>query len=138
MPSLSSFVSHLVLCSVDIRAVWHVGSCDEQALAALSVCELLAFGDGRALASLRKNEHLHRPDVDLLVVIDGDRFENAWGLRRLSGSLSRWAWREVAPGLAYYDESKWAEQGAQSGIVVRVRRKAQLLWQSPDVVSRKN
>jgi hypothetical protein len=32
------------------------------------------------LAHLRKREDLRCREVSLLVVVDGDRFENAWGL----------------------------------------------------------
>ncbi len=60
------------------------------------------------------------------MVIDGDVFESAWGPRKLSGSLARWAWRQISPHEAYYDEARWA----QAGSVVRVRRKALLLWQA--------
>jgi hypothetical protein len=124
---LSDFVSRVLTRCLDIRAVWSVGH--EEAAAAHGRHELLVFADKPTLQSLRKSGHLHRADVDLLVVVDGDQFENAWGQRRLSGSLARWAWRQVSPELAYYDESKWAER-ERDGAVVRVRRKAVLLWQS--------
>jgi hypothetical protein len=122
---LSAFVSCVLVPCLDIRAVWSVGHAD--AAAAQARHELLVFADPATLKRLRKSGHLHRADVDLLVVVDGDQFENAWGQRRLSGSLARWAWRQVSPELAYYDESKWAEG---DGTVVRVRRKAVLIWQS--------
>jgi hypothetical protein len=92
-------------------------------------CELLAFADAPTLERLRRASDLHNADVEFLVVIDGDRFENAWGPRKLSGSLARWAWRQVSPGLAYYDESRWAEPN-RTGSVVRVRRTAVLVWQA--------
>ena len=92
--------------------------------------ELLAFADPGTLERLRKSTDLHRADVDVLIVIDGDRFENAWGQRRLSGSLVRWSWRHVRPAEAYYNESRWADQN--DGGVVRIRRKAILVWQSRD------
>jgi hypothetical protein len=125
---LSALVSHVLCHGLEIRAVWSVGHAD--AAAAQERCELLVFADRPTLQSLRKSARLQRADVDLLVVVDGDRFENAWGERRLSGSLARWAWRQVSPELAYYDESKWAERGGEDGTVVRVRRKAMLIWQA--------
>jgi hypothetical protein len=93
-------------------------------------CELLAFADAATLERLRRSSDLHDAEVELLVVIDGDRFENAWGPRKLSGSLARWAWRQVSPELAYYDESRWAEPQRAAGGVVRVRRTATLVWQA--------
>jgi hypothetical protein len=124
---LTTFISRLTVCSLDMRALWSIGNSDGSPAAAHGVHELLAFADGRTLSSLRRNAHLHRPDVALLVVTDGDRFENAWG-SSLSGSLARWAWRQVSPRLAFYDESKWAEREANAGTVVRVRRRAVLMW----------
>ena len=41
-------------------------------------------------------------------------------------TLARWAWRQISPHESYYDESRWAQHGS----VVRVRRKALLLWQA--------
>ena len=91
--------------------------------------ELLAFADAATLARLRKSEHLHRADVELLVVVDGDLFESAWGPRKLSGSLARWAWRQISPHEAYYDESRWSQCDGDAGAVVRVRRRAIIVWQ---------
>lgn len=87
------------------------------------------FADEPTLQHLRKALDLHRPDVDVLVVTDGDRFESAWGPRRLSGSLVRWAWRQGLAGEAHYNEARWAGEG-NDGTVVRIRRKAILLWES--------
>jgi hypothetical protein len=127
---ISQYLSRLLARSVDIRAVWSIGDADQAAPARdVPACELLVFADRGTLERLRKSDQLHRSDVELLVVVDGDAFENAWGQRRLSGSLARWQWRQVAPDLAYYDESKWAER-VGNGAVVRVRRKAKLIWEA--------
>lgn len=125
---LSAFVSHVLIHGLEIRAVWSVGHAE--AAAEPERCELVVFADQSTLQSLRKSAPLHRADVDLVVVVDGDRFESAWGERRISGSLARWAWRQVSPELAYYDESRWAEREGDDGSVVRVRMKATLLWQA--------
>ena len=129
---LSDFVSRVVLHSLGIRAVWSVGHASDAA--APERCELLVFADRATLESLRKSAPVHRADVELLVVVDGDRFENAWGERSVSGSLARWAWRQVSREVAYYDESKWAEHGGKDGAVVRVRRKAILVWQAQPAI----
>jgi len=92
---------------------------------------LLAFADLAALLNLRKQEDPHRGEVDLLVVTDGERFETAWGASRLSGSLASLSWRQVSAHEAYYDEARWAAGGAAGGEVVRIRRKARLLWSEP-------
>lgn len=125
---IRDFLPRVLLHCLDIKAVWSVGhgaTDDDQAPA----CELLAFADLATLQRLRKCDDLHRRDIELFVVIDGDLFENAWGPRRLSGSLARWSWREVTPQCAYYDESRWAARTADGG-VMRVRRRAVLVWRA--------
>ena len=124
----SAFVSQVLVCCLDIRAVWRTRHGAHDDAPALEH-EFLAFADKPTLDRLRQCEDLHRSDVELLVVVDGDRFENAWGPRKLSGSLARWAWRQVSAELAYYDESIWAERNAGAGSVTRVRRKAVLVWE---------
>jgi hypothetical protein len=124
---LSAFVSRVLARCLDIRAVWSVGHADRALSSPDSACGLLVFADRPTLQRLRKSDYLHRADVELLVVFDGNQFENAWGQQRLSGSLARWAWRPVTDELAYYDESRWADHEAAGG-VVRVRRKAVLIW----------
>src|SRR3954469_17790255 len=110
-------MSRLLRDGIDIEAIWSVGD-----------GALLVFADRPTLDRLRKCDGLRERDVSLLVVTDGDAFENAWGAPPSSGSLARWAWREGTPGQAYYDESRWAEAPDEEGSVVRVRRKAFLLW----------
>ena len=122
---LSAFLSRVLVCCLDIRAVWSSGAAGSSLPGGSH--QLIAFADRPTLLSLRKSGELHRADVELLVVFDGDQFENAWGPQRLSGSLSRWAWRQVNDELAYYDESRWAPRGVD-GAVVRVRRQAVLIW----------
>jgi hypothetical protein len=118
---------------IDIRSVWSVGHGAESDGPEADGVELLVFADRRTLEQLRKCDDLHEAGVVVLVVTDGDSMETVWGSQRLSGSLARWAWREVAPGEAYYDESRWA---GDKGSVVRVRRKAYCVWRSaPEVVS---
>ena len=123
---LSAFLSRVLVCCLDIRAVWFSEAAGSSLAAGAH--QLIVFADRQTLLSLRKSGELHRADVELLVVFDGDRFENAWGPQRLSGSLSRWAWRQVSDKLAYFDESKWANPEADAGTVVRVRRQAVLIW----------
>ena len=123
---LSAFLSRVLVSCLEIRAVW--SSADAGSLLAAASHQLIVFADRPTLLSLRRSERLHRADVELLVVFDGDQFENAWGPQRLSGSLSRWAWRQVSDELAYFDESKWANPEADAGTVVRVRRQAVLIW----------
>jgi hypothetical protein len=128
--SLSAYLRRIIERSLDVRAVWSIGHTEPAVAPADAAWHLLVFADTPTLQRLRKSDHLHRADVELLVVVDGDRFENAWGGQRLSGSLGRWAWRQVSEDVAYYDESKWSLPGAAGGTVVRVRRRASLVWRA--------
>jgi hypothetical protein len=126
---LSRFLSSLLMHCLDIRAVWSVGYAQAVPLPPARRHELLIFANGLTLRRLRGSDHLHRPDVRALVVFDGEQFESAWGPEPICGSLARWAWRQEGPELAYYSESRWAPAG-EPGLVVRVRKKALLVWRS--------
>ena len=126
----AAFLHRLLRQCLDIRAIWSIGHGTGAAADEVSDAgtELLVFADTATLQRLRKSEDLHCADVELLVVFDCDAFENAWGRERLSGSLSRWAWREVSADHAFYDESRWAPDSSGPGTVVRLRREAHLIW----------
>jgi hypothetical protein len=111
---------------LDIRAIWSMDH---------PTNKLLVFADPATLQRLRRADELHCADFEVLVVVDGDAFESAWGQHRVVGSLARWAWRQASAAHAYYDESRWAGRDDDPGDgvrgdVVRVRRKATLMWQS--------
>jgi len=125
-PSGATFIRSVLASCLDISAVWSIGhDADEGECPEL---RLLAFGNDGVLQRLRRCDPLHRPDVEFLVVVDGDRFVTAWGPAIWSGSLARWAWRQTSPREAFYDESRWVQPGADAGTVTRVRRRAVLVW----------
>jgi hypothetical protein len=127
---LGPHVFRLLAVCTEIRAVWSIDHAPDAELPlAQPPHRLLAFGGSGTLKRLRKCEALQVEGVELLVASDDDAFESAWGPSRISGSLARWAWRETSPEEAYYDESRWASN-ADAGAVVRVRRKALLLWRA--------
>jgi hypothetical protein len=132
---LPPFVSDLVLWRLDIRSVWSLDHRPGETPLQPATRQLLVFADLMTLRDLRKREDLHRTDVGLLVVVDGDAFENAWG-SSCRGSLARWAWRQVSAHEAYYDEARWDGPDGNGGNVVRIRSKALLLWQEPPVSRR--
>jgi hypothetical protein len=125
----ADYLQRILLCCPSIRTVWSVGHEGSQRAAQPSG-DLLLFADPLTLHTLRKSDGLHRTDVQILVVFDGDRFESAFGPQGISGSLARWAWHAAAHDVAYYDESRWAHPEGAGGAVVRVRRKAFLIWPS--------
>lgn len=132
-PPAAAFLHRLLRQCLDIRAIWSIGHGAGLAApaAAGAGSALLVFADAATLECLRKSDDLHHDGVELLVVVDGDTVEQAWGEQRLSGSLSRWAWREVSGDHAYYDESHRAAGSSSAGGFVRVRREAHLIWRLP-------
>jgi len=109
---------------LDIRAVWSIDHEVNDVAAPAGQLKLLVFADAATCARLHRSRPADNVVAQLFVVIDGDLFESAWGSAR-SGSLARWAWRQTAPGEAFYDEAQWDDDACR---VVRVRRKALLLW----------
>ena len=106
--------------------MWSIDHEPDESWPGLDHIRLLAFANATTLAHLRRSRYLHRPDVEFLVVVDGDAFASAWGPGNLWGSLARWAWRQTSAREAYYDESRWS---GNDGAVMRVRRKAFLIWE---------
>lgn len=93
------------------------------------VWDLVLFADDASLRRVRSAKHLHRDDVHLRVVTDGDRFAPGWGEAFGGGSLFQWEWRESGAGEAYYCEARWREP-PHAGLVERTRRRALCLWRS--------
>lgn len=93
------------------------------------VWDLVLFADDASLRRVRSATHLHRHDVRLRVVTDGDRFAAGWGEAFADGSLFQWEWRESGASEAYYCEARWREP-PQAGLVERTRRRALCLWRS--------
>ena len=124
MPIAAELVRRLLRDEKGIRAVWSVGHGADPATQPAAKPEFLLFADQPTLERLRTSERARTADVSLLVVTDGDAFENAWGAQRVRGSLARWGWRTGSAGQAFYDEPRWP----QAGNVRRVRRKALLVW----------
>lgn len=114
-------VAALLVDFLDVRSVWSIGHEPAAGAAACADATFLVFADERTLAQLRKSP---APGVRLLVVTDGDLFQDVAPLNALCGSLARAAWQQTSVREAFYDEAHWAD----AGDVVRVRRKALLVW----------
>lgn len=132
MSAISQFLADLQACCPALRSVWMLG---ERAIAkgprtvAPAIWDLVAFADAPSLQRLRRAGHLHRPDVRLRIVTDGDRFGLAWGEASAAGSLSQWDWVQVNEREAFYSEARWSEP-AHARLVERTRRRALCLWNS--------
>jgi hypothetical protein len=132
MREITLFVDQLTDRYRAVRSIWVIGARaggDMPDAQSSFDWELIAFADAATLRALRRATDLHRSDVLLRVVIDGDRFQVAWGPLHMSGSLFQWDWREASERQAYYSEARWTLP-AGSGDVERVRRRASCLWRA--------
>ena len=131
MCELGGYLDQLALTAPGVREIWLIGSRANGTARADSDWDLVVFGDARTLQQLREAVHLHRADVDCLVVADEGSFQSAWGTKSKGGSLSGWKWRPHADGKrAIYSESKWHD--AEDGAGVRTAdRLALLKWPAP-------
>ncbi|MFN2644638.1 MAG: hypothetical protein ABR570_06585 [Burkholderiales bacterium] len=133
MPAISWFLAELQASCPALRSVWRIG---ESAAAGATLpsrepemWDLIAFADAPSLQRLRGAQHLHRSDVRLRVVTDGDRFGLAWGEAPDAGTLSQWDWLQVNEREAFYSEAHWREP-VEAALVERTRYRARCLWQS--------
>lgn len=114
-------VAALLVDYLEVRAVWSIGHEPAAGSAPSTDLTFLVFADERTLEQLRKSP---AAGVKVLVVTDGDLFQNVARPSPVSGSLARSAWRQTSTSEAFYDEAQWAS----GGNVIRVRRKAMLVW----------
>src|SRR5690606_7551183 len=98
-----------------IEEIWLLGSRANDADERGRHWDLLAFADRDALTAIRANRSIHRKDVHLMIVTDGDCFERAWGSPE-RGRLSSIRWRVEDLHTATY-----AKDGATGEAAVRVR-----------------
>jgi predicted nucleotidyltransferase len=105
-----------------VAAIWLIGSRANGTERGESDWDLLVFGTQQTLAFLASSGSLHKSEVDLLVVTNGDDFQAAWGERSKHGSLSEWQWQQVSETEAQYMQAKWQEREEGSGVVVSQSR----------------
>jgi hypothetical protein len=127
---ISGFLGLLEAHCPAVSSVWMIG---ERAGSAAPhqpgplVWDLLVFADAATLQRLRVATHLHRRDVRMRVVTDGDAYAVAWGDLPGYGSLFQWEWLQASDAEAFYSEAHWREP-VQARVVTRTRRKALCLW----------
>jgi hypothetical protein len=137
--AIGSFVTALAAWCPTIRAVWCVGEradAHEEHDTEHLPWDLVAFANRYVLFRLRTTTSLHRLDVRLRVVIDGDQLRAAWGGGPDGGSLMQWEWMETGGGEAFYSEARWALP-LSGRLVERVRRRALCVWRQPASPSRR-
>ena len=132
-PGIAGFVYSLAACYPAIRSLWLVGdhaNSADASDAAASPWELMAFANRHTLIGLKSSTLLHRQDVRLSVVTDGDRFEQAWGDAPDAGSLSQTNWVERDDGEAAFYSDAATRNTVPGATAQRTRRKAVCVWRS--------
>lgn len=76
---------------------------------------LLAFADASTLRELRRDPSVHRDDLNLFVVTDGNRFEQAWG-EPVAGELEALGWQLEDPHSATFRTNA---SGTETAVRVR-------------------
>jgi hypothetical protein len=124
---ISDYAQQLADTCADVSAVWLFGSRANGTARAGSDWDLLVFGGVGAYDCLAAASHLHREDVDCLVMRGTDDFSNAWGKKPKSGSLSGWEWKQASGTTAQYTEVKPRGRGDSFNMVL-TQRVAKLVW----------
>lgn len=75
---VTDYLNALVSSYPGITAIWIFGSRANGTCRDDSDWDFLVFGDRSILDALRADETFRRPDIDLFVVYDGNRFESPW------------------------------------------------------------
>lgn len=132
---IDSFIDEVLACCPMIRSIWLVADCANGAVHAvrLYTWDLIAFADPLSLERLKRTARLHRGDVRLRVMGDGNRLERAWGNDGRQDVLRASDWDESNPGEGYYTERSMPLAGL-FGTEKRLRRKAVCVWQGIDAL----
>lgn len=106
---ICSWLAQVRATCPSIESVWLIGSRANGSARETSDWDFIVFANREALAQIKSSSELHRSDIDFLVVVNGEDFENAWGERNKIGALSYWGWKLVTDAHAEYTETKWDE-----------------------------
>lgn len=125
---LHRYIDELLELAPSAREVWLIGSRANGGATEESDWDFLVFADQSALVALRQKPRLQRDNIDVLVVVDGDRFESPWpridmpeshkignlkNYENADGIEARtWEWEYIGNGQAKYTGRKFQEQHA--------------------------
>jgi len=125
------YVKQLMSAFPGIQSIWLIGSRANENYRIDSDWDLLAFSDGRTFSKMKQDRSLRNPDVDLLVVYNGNDFEEPWPVTTEArpnpkgGSLQSWKWHKQSETKATYRATKDLEDGKFDIIE---NRKAIRIW----------
>ncbi len=107
------YIERLTDRYASVSAIWLLGSRADGTERPESDWDLLVFADQDSFTAMRDDVGLHAAGIDLLVVTDGDRFEQPWIDEGHSipkgGYLDNWRWTENSRTGATYLSSRTNE-----------------------------
>lgn len=125
---VQKYVDAVTNAAPSIAEVWLVGSRANGRATEASDWDFMVFADQQALMLLRVNTSLACEDIDVLVVVDGNRFESPWPrldkpYRFKSGHLKNyldadgvdvvsWEWSPLGDNEATYTGESFREERA--------------------------
>jgi predicted nucleotidyltransferase len=130
---IAPFLEQLLTAYPKIESVWLIGSRANETARDDSDWDLLVFASREVFEALSKDDSFSRPDVDLLVVYDGDNFESPYSgvddRKSKKGSLQKWEWRHFSFDFASYEACKPGE-----GIHIDIERRSGIkIWPNQKV-----
>lgn len=104
--SIRKYIEQLTSAYPTIQSIWLFGSRANETQRIDSDWDLLVFGTQEILEALKFDQTFHQKIMDLLVVYNGNNFENPWEEEQKSGSLIEWCWKESSANEATYRATK--------------------------------
>jgi hypothetical protein len=107
MRKIDGFVGKITRAHPGIREVWRLAHPVKTHARRAPRWALLVFADEGTFEELRSDFRFRRADVELLVVRDGDEFQEPWGENPERGYLSEWEWVKTSDREAQYHGTRW-------------------------------
>lgn len=106
-------IEGVLLVCPQINEIWLIGSRAADTATEESDWDFLVFADSACMDKLAQHTGLSLPNVDFLVLYDGDHFEEPWGDDPKKKSLSDFKWNKIADDKASYTQRKFVRDSGQ-------------------------
>src|SRR5688500_221105 len=102
MTAISGYISSLTREHPGITELWLFGSRSNNTYRPDSDWDLFAFANPQTLRDLSTDTRHQRPDIDLVIVLNGDEFRESWGDNPKRRWFSEWEWTRISSTEASY------------------------------------
>ncbi|MDP3786738.1 MAG: nucleotidyltransferase domain-containing protein [Candidatus Omnitrophota bacterium] len=135
--NINEYINKLVEKHQDIKSIWLIGSRANGTEKEDSDWDLLVFATEETLHSLKNNKEFCKDEIDLLVVYNGNDFQEPWtrdsrNNKCKSGNLKEWSWKKFTCIEAQYTIDAGFKEALRAGVTEWTPReeilKAQKLW----------